>query len=155
MIEIPLNDKRKVFYSAILGIHNFKNRNIEDSIKEFENVKIIERMQTPPSRKCYWFIFKDDLWFKQLCDTEARSLLMYEGPSFLKKKGYIEVDNPQDNDIVIYTEKTASTEEIKHYGIYMNGKVISKFGRGNIYEHPLELVPEPYGNKATFMRKKR
>jgi len=86
--------------------------------------------------------------------------LWHDTENFLKEKGYIKVDEPQDYDVVVY-RRTESKDpfgffkrtEAKHFGIYEDGKVISKFGSGSIYIHDLDMVEPDYGDEVLFFRK--
>lgn len=73
-------------------------------------------------------------------------------------KGYYEVENPLEEDLAIYfegvTEGNLFIGELEHVGrFYSNGKVISKWGCGDVYLHSPELVPWEYGETLKFFRK--
>lgn len=70
--------------------------------------------------------------------------------SILKEWGYIAVAEAQPGDLVVYLEN----QNVEHYGILNhNGKVVSKWGSGEVYEHPLNLLLEIYGTHVSFYRK--
>ncbi|PJD97973.1 MAG: hypothetical protein CK425_02265 [Parachlamydia sp.] len=70
--------------------------------------------------------------------------------SILKEWGYIAVDKALPGDLVVYLEN----QHAEHYGILNhNGKVISKWGSGEVFEHPLNLLLEEYGTHVLFYRK--
>lgn len=54
------------------------------------------------------------------------------------------VSRPRKGNIIFYMKNG----QITHVGKLVNEKtVISKWGRGHVYEHPIGLVPESYGDK--------
>ena len=63
--------------------------------------------------------------------------------------GYVEVTHPQTNDLVIYFNEGRPN----HLGRFTdNNSVKSKWGRGHIFQHPLDAVPSFYGNEVRFFR---
>jgi hypothetical protein len=42
---------------------------------------------------------------------------------------------------------------MKHWGVYEDGKVISKFGQGHIFKHDFDRVPNVFGSGVMFFRK--
>lgn len=83
--------------------------------------------------------------------------LFYSPNKFLKEKGYIRVKKPQNGDVVAYGRSWDKENEdiyVKHWGIYQDGEVVSKWGPTNgIFKHKLDLVPPEYGDKIVFFRK--
>lgn len=56
----------------------------------------------------------------------------------------------REGDIVVYFNEPG---RFKHAGrILENGRVVSKWGIGNLYEHEVSEVPESYGNIVRFFR---
>jgi len=51
--------------------------------------------------------------------------------------------------IVIYF----SDKKVKHGGILKNSHVVSKWGKGNLYEHGIFEIPEQYGNSWKTFKK--
>mgnify|MGYP001604471914 CR=1 FL=1 len=81
---------------------------------------------------------------------------------FLEGKGYYEVEMPKKGVMVAYfnTDYSAVLEGArlgqaiaKHFGVFQNNRVISKWSRGHVYRHPIESVPTLYGDEARFFRK--
>lgn len=91
---------------------------------------------------------------------------------FLRKKGYKLVNKAQEKDVVGYAfkdiYKTIPDEDVflpqalhtkrvspffEHFGIVKNGKVISKFAEGYVYEHDLDTIPDRFGELVFYFRK--
>lgn len=96
---------------------------------------------------------------------------------FLRDKGYRLVKTPEPGDVVGYTvdslfstlttgdptpaeltyieEKQALMESpyFVHFGILRGDHVVSKFANGYIFRHPINLIPNAYGDRAHFFRK--
>jgi hypothetical protein len=54
--------------------------------------------------------------------------------------------NAQNGDIVFYFSKG----EFTHAGLWCDGRVISKWGIGHLYEHQILEVPSSYGSEVRF-----
>lgn len=62
------------------------------------------------------------------------------------------ISQPQPLTLAVYGSAN-SFEEIRHVGIFSpNLTVISKWGLSPVFEHPLEHVPEVYGQRAEYFR---
>ena len=93
--------------------------------------------------------------------------------TFFAENKYFPVEQPQDGDIILYACKTAqeafpifddqnfmafNNQRIAnppfgvHVGIYENNLVLSKFGRGHVYRHALEIVPTRYSTEVHIFR---
>lgn len=73
--------------------------------------------------------------------------------SLLMGWGYNLVDTPEEGDLIVYGHKHERYFDALHYGIYREGKVISKWGPGDVYEHPLTSIPSTFGSEFLCMRK--
>jgi hypothetical protein len=75
----------------------------------------------------------------------------------LAKHGYQPVDIPKRGDIVAYGGfhgRNLQTPFIRHVGTYLeDGRIMSKFGSADVYEHPWYLTPSNFGNTIFFFRK--
>lgn len=60
----------------------------------------------------------------------------------------VETDGPADRDFVIYFNNVT----VQHSGIWMGGRVQSKWGTGHLWEHALHEVPLRYGDEVGFFR---
>jgi hypothetical protein len=59
--------------------------------------------------------------------------------------------NVREGDLVFYFDDDG---RFKHAGLCLtNGRLVSKWGIGHLYEHGLFEVPESYGTKVRFFRK--
>jgi hypothetical protein len=70
-------------------------------------------------------------------------------------KYHTEVKLPEEGDFAIYISGSSRFGlEFEHIGtITAEGKVRSKWGRGNIYLHSIGSVPVEYGETVRFFRK--
>ena len=70
------------------------------------------------------------------------------------KYDFIKDGTERTGDLVMYSDHFG--DEVLHIGKYLgNGRVLSKWGPGNpVFEHPLELVPNIYGEMVFFLREK-
>lgn len=82
----------------------------------------------------------------------------YEPLEFLKAYRYRIKARPSAGDVVAYSydsDPEASTSAalvFPHYGIVnADGTITSKFGIGNVLQHPLDRVPSTCGNFAYFL----
>jgi hypothetical protein len=105
----------------------------------------------PLEVQCTEYVFgheMDEPWSRQ----EA----FWYPDKFLAKRDYEVVDIPEPGDIVAYGGfhgRNLHIPFINHYGIYLGGgRVRSKFGSYDVYDHPWYLIP-PYGNTIFFFRK--
>lgn len=124
---------------------------------EFKNAILFKQIRTliPPSLKikspadtsekqvnCHGYTFNKDCWYevinvhKMINTGEIRP-----------------VDEPKENDIVVYYLDGSKIPIIKHTGRYLeNGKVISKWANGPVFEHEILNVPFTYGETVKFFR---
>ena len=150
-MEIPITPQRRAWgdYDCHMGPH--RNKTLEDFLKTIKEVKIIKKMDTPRFQGCCWFVFKNEDWFKKMTETQRESLLLTNAFEVLNSKGYHEVTKPKNRDIAVYFFNSAGEREsVVHYGRYINGKILSKFGKGHVFEHPIEMVPDYFGNGVKF-----
>lgn len=68
---------------------------------------------------------------------------------------YKQVSKPNPGDYVLYFNSKAVLPEIStHVGICLpGGRVLSKWGLVNVFDHPLHLVPESFGEKVRFVQR--
>lgn len=77
--------------------------------------------------------------------SELGALVDYRFINYLKELSLLHkrsFDDLQDGDLVIYYQGTTA----QHAGKWRNGRVISKWGSGLIYDHELFEVPLNYGD---------
>ena len=58
----------------------------------------------------------------------------------------VETDGPANGEFVIYFNGVT----VRHSGIWMGGRVQSKWGTGHLWEHALHEVPLRYGDEVGF-----
>ncbi|MBZ5532394.1 MAG: hypothetical protein LAO20_13265 [Acidobacteriia bacterium] len=62
----------------------------------------------------------------------------------------VKQDDAREGDIVLYFNEE---ERFKHAGLLgANGRVVSKWGIGHLYQHELFEVPESYGTTVRFFK---
>lgn len=125
---------------------------IEDEVKtSAEDLEVVEYRDHSNPGLCEYFVF-----FEVLSEPWASN---FDEPcfipedlrfpcNFLADKGYIEVPSPQDNDVVGYLSQR---NEFHHWGIFREGKVLSRFGSSSVCRHEIDATR--YGNKVIFFRK--
>lgn len=123
---------------------------IQPATSDYKSIK----EQWKKAIDCLGFVFRfiQDM---AIYEKDLYYLFAEDGVSFLEANGYQVVDLPQNGDLVVYGNYNGINEEnIKHFGIWMNGKVISKWGDlYNFYEHDLHHTFPDYGPFALFFRK--
>lgn len=67
--------------------------------------------------------------------------------------GYVQVREPQANDLIVYYELIPH-QQATHYGIMESEKIVaSKWGALPVVSHPIESVPLGYGSNYLFLEK--
>jgi hypothetical protein len=78
---------------------------------------------------------------------------LYAGPKFISWLVHylteIPIADAANGDLILYFEGQLPT----HAGLIKEPRVISKWGRGHIYQHSLLEIPSSYGNEIRFYRK--
>ncbi len=68
--------------------------------------------------------------------------------------GYRVVDEPMDADLIVYSQSEDQNSKMVHFGLFSNGQVVSKWGRGpRIYKHDIGAVCSEYGDSFTLLKK--
>jgi hypothetical protein len=158
--ESPLRDRS--IQEEIGSIYNMalcatKAESYDVAREKFEKLaqrfglEILERRITDCSFQCAEYIFREikgEPWGR----TEPGNLQFWKSFDFLESNGYKRVTEPVDGDVVAY--KRFPEGEVEHWGVWVYGKVQSKWGVGYIYIHEPELVPFIYGEPFAYFRKK-
>jgi hypothetical protein len=128
-------------------------KDMYDRIAQLPGIKVVDSSFHYEGEYCQWFVFKDEPWWNI---NDKRMALELEGNAynFLLSKGFRDVMNPNVDDVVMYYPEVPA--QPVHFGIF-KGKdiVVSKFGEGYVYEHPIDAVPLNYGDYYKFLRKVR
>jgi hypothetical protein len=70
-----------------------------------------------------------------------------------EKYDFIQDGEEREGDLVWYSDHFG--DDLLHIGRYLgNGRVISKWGLGPVFEHSLDFVPTRYGEMVFFLREK-
>ena len=66
----------------------------------------------------------------------------------LLESGFIELHDIKSTDdtVIVYFDNSI----VKHFGKIVNGEIISKWGKGLIWKHPVFEVPISYGNIVKY-----
>lgn len=109
-------------------------------------------------RRSITFIVCSDYALLQLGEKRALSFFLSDACadmnclSIIEEWGYERVKGPEPGDLVIYGNVEEGFFNVLHYGVWNDkGKVISKWGCFDVFEHPLDYVD--YGGSALFYRK--
>ena len=153
IVLIPISERREAIDRLLEG---GGTNEAYDAIGELEGIETLETRdwrKDVDKYKCAWFVFKDDDWWAGRDDFDLRFWI--DTRCYLEERGYMKVDEPRDGDVVLYRYKGDLSESswVKHFGIYYNGRVVSKFNDGHIFMHDLVTVPNSYGEGVIFMRK--
>jgi hypothetical protein len=139
--------------SEVLQESTVNNTNRLDELLDRLKIKVISKSFTNDTKRCIWFTFKNEKWYQEGDTIDIHwTLFWLPGINFLKSKGYQKVKEPIENNVAVYLFK--DQKRIGHYGICKkDNKVISKFGTTYVVEHPLELIPDIYGDEVIFLKK--
>lgn len=126
---------------------------MEEMGREPEMV-IVERCDYggPEWEKCVAYAFGTRMGEAWARDLGKQVELAIKTSKFLGERGYRLVEEPEEGDVAVYMEGDWG-EGLEHCGIYERGKVTSRFGRGYVFSHPVEAVPESWGKRVDFWRK--
>ncbi len=114
---------------------------------------LVEKSDFDISKKCHWYVFRGQKWYESLeANFEVGRLSVFEWfREYLKN--YTEVDEPQGGDVVVYLYTGSyGTKMVGHVGKFSRGKVKSKFGPAEVYEHGADEIPSRYGDRITYFR---
>lgn len=119
----------------------FKNGNFE-SIAKFPNIKFVGKLQKYPAQD-----------FLSYALPFSGNKLILEAAKLHSE--YKQVSRPKPGDLVLYFNSNAVLPEVAtHIGICLQGdRIISKWGLLNVFDHPLYLVPEGFGEKVRFVER--
>jgi hypothetical protein len=130
-----LSDVRKRLDKYNRTAPKWKRDQEPDLFKEITVIKEGDDRERISSTNCVSFVFE---------------FLFWVNPSRIVDKLKEEVEKPNNGDLVAYF----LDGELRHIGIYVGkGRVISKWGAGPVFEHPLYMVPESYGNCIRYFKK--
>ena len=100
---------------------------------------------------CFLFVFEEYVPEQLVGKISAFSQKASEKSNVfqvLLDNGFIELHDERkaDDKIVVYFDKGTVT----HFGKIQNDKILSKWGVGLIWEHPVFEVPSSYGNEVKY-----
>jgi len=155
---IPTSEKRQQIDNLISAeaVYGKDANPLFDKVGELEGIEVAEARdyQKDNQFKCAWFVFKDEDWWTSEDDL---GLEFWDNTEkFLENKGYKKVEQPQFGDVVVYRLKgdLESPSTVKHLGVFkQQGKVVSKFNQGHVFEHDIDMVPNMFGESVVAMRK--
>jgi hypothetical protein len=133
---------------------------IANSIHELPGVEVLQSADHigNNNNRCAHYVFGERFgegW--AMPDEELENEIWNDAAAFLRDKGYESVTDPEPGDVVVYSTEDPGPhglEWIEHFAILEdNGLAVSRFGQGPVVRHPIEAVPNQYGNKVYFFRK--
>lgn len=136
-------------------LENFIARREMDEIGNIPGIRIIERRRDNPEIYDCLKLVSDYLEEPRLLESQEIWVL----PQLVfERLGYRSVEEPEDRDVILYCFDLSQwfDEEntpFKHLGIMIGTEVRSKWGPYNIFQHPLNAIPNQYGNSVAFFRK--
>ncbi|OGE18633.1 hypothetical protein A3J19_03985 [Candidatus Daviesbacteria bacterium RIFCSPLOWO2_02_FULL_41_8] len=127
-----------------------------DEIGKMPGMEVIERFDSANSHyfDCRDYVFgrrRREKWYDPRSDALEETMLGHPA-NFLISQGYNHTETPLSGDVAVYIHNPSwyPGPRAAHWGIYDQGKVISKFGAGHVYRHSFDLVPNFYGNRVLF-----
>lgn len=117
-------------------------------------VKEGEKTSDPAELNCAAFAF---LQIREMRAKEyifqGKDVPMKDLQKILKSWGYVPVETPAPNDLVMYIDSEGNATHLGRF--LVSGQVESKLGIRQPYFHWHNIfdVPSPYGNRVVFMRK--
>lgn len=169
-MQLKLNKNRELIDEDLsyAGKALDKNKDPSEYYKSLANRRGIELVSMP---SC----LKDTRWS---CNDYVFSHLMQENwdnggdvaslfgdvKNFLLGKGYSHVQEPIDLDVIIYGNGRRDpelrlmdyevTKGALHFGVWLDGQVVSKWGEGPVFKHNIEWIPTNFGDLASFYRRR-
>lgn len=118
-----------------------------DLINEFPEIKMLDHIDF--TGVCYHYAFC------KVFNTYNIPLNIHqlEGNTEIIKKYFTSTVTPEKGDLVVYYSYKSSIENAHplHYGIFILDNLIeSKWGQGDVYQHPAFYIPDIYGNYLKF-----
>lgn len=144
------------YFKELLAKNDIKTLNPDFSLfyppASSSNYKL-EKKHWKENIKCAGFAFQ----MLQETSLIDKQLVVHNSIEALLKAGYQVVDTPENNDLVLYGHFEQLNDikdiQINHYGVWKEGKVISKWGGLSFYEHDLANTFPSYGTSVLFFRK--
>jgi hypothetical protein len=150
-----------------LGGNEYKDYdNLVNSVGSLDGIDVIEPgyFEHDEYYRCAHYAFgkvHGAKWAMPPAPLNVNEQLRYRPIPFLRQRGYDLTPEPKPGDIVAYgnlslEDMERREEGFEHYGVLQpDGKIVSKFSIGPIVKHTIDLVPESYGNRVNFLRKRR
>ncbi len=169
--DIPPHDLRSQVQSILVEACQKPSSLVSfNKLKKLEGFKIVEKVRRNTFQinyKCSQFVFSKILkesWAPHYTQNQMDEKFWENPIHFLETKKIISLKESEEiikGDIICYIarDKVDTTRfEAKHWGIVLSeNQVISKFGSGSIFSHPIIGVPD-YGKNsidgAIFFRHK-
>ena len=150
---IELNDFRKELDLATQGIPRKHPQSITALLEKYPHsisFKCNPNMMDSTS-DCFLFVFEEDIPKELIGKIKDYSQNFSERSDVFQKlldNGFIELHNTRktDDKVIVYFDK----EIVTHFGKIENDKIISKWGVGLIWKHPVFEVPLSYGNAVMY-----
>jgi len=153
-MDLPITPLRQQL-EAILHPAPGRCIRIDFDLAERAGLTIVEKripaVDEAQNYKCAQFVFRTILAEHQLKSNSGFPHDLFDDPdTFLGKYNYHRVLVPSEGEVLAYVAVGERYVQVKHMGIFKEGKVISKFGIGHIFRHDIGQVPLSYGEKVIF-----
>lgn len=128
-------------------ISTFYNDGRYDKLIGLSQLKLVEKRDvdrdTLLKQDCLW-------WVSQQIRQVIKGSFSF-GPWVPKR--YRRVRIPEKGDLLIYFQQSPYKKE-RHIALCQgDGLAISKFGYGHVFEHPINCVPDTFGEMTSYYRK--
>ena len=154
---IPTSTERQnlddALQKAYEAIYLRRGTALYECVSDLPGLKLVERSDFSYHKRCYWYVFREEAWFRRLDEFEQGRRLMNDVTNTLSAHSFIEISTPERGCVLVYQHNPSEPKYASHFGKYNEGTVISKFGMGHIYEHAPENVPHMFGNYIRYFKK--
>lgn len=130
---------------------------VDFDLVERAGLTIVERripaVDLAHNYKCVWFVFRRMLQEPRFTVNLFSNDIFDDPTAFLGGHGFIPVHTPSEGDVLAYVSRGEIYTQAHHFGLFQQGKVLSKFGVGHIFKHDIPQVPVSYGEQVLFYRR--
>jgi hypothetical protein len=136
----------------LFGLSEMKEDLARIGITRLPSIDVVDEYDNyPRNHCCFSYVFRTVLGYDE--ETLRRFHLWTETAESLLSLGFVEIEEPRNEDIVCYRREDGEYYIAHHFGIFDDRRVISKWGIGSVFRHDLFQVPSIYGNHVLFFGK--
>lgn len=147
---MELNEFRKKLQQATQGIPSRHPQCINSLSNDYSHSIIVQGNPNCMDRTtdCFMYVFKQKIpnsLIEKIYYVSENSKIYFQE---LLDCGFIELHDTKSTDdtVIVYFDNSVA----KHFGKIVNSEIISKWGKGLIWKHPVFEVPISYGNIVKY-----